>query len=89
MAVRIQMRRGTTSQWNTADPTLNAGEIGYNTTLGAFKVGDGSTVWSELDYYQTVSSITPAEVGAIALTEKGAANGVAELDSNKDVITAT
>ncbi len=89
MAVRIQMRRGTTSQWNTADPTLNAGEIGYNTTLGAFKVGDGSTVWSELDYYQTVSSITPAEVGAIALTEKGAANGVAELDSNKDVITAS
>jgi len=83
------MRRGTTSQWNTADPTLNAGEIGYNTTLGAFKVGDGSTVWSELDYYQTVSSITPAEVGAIALTEKGAANGVAELDSNKDVITAS
>jgi hypothetical protein len=89
VAVRIQMRRGTTSQWNTADPTLNAGEIGYNTTLGAFKVGDGSTVWSELDYYQTVSSITPAEVGAIALTEKGAANGVAELDSNKDVITAS
>lgn len=89
MAVRIQMRRGTTSQWNTADPTLNAGEIGYNTTLGAFKVGDGSTVWSELDYYQTVSSITPAEVGAIALTEKGAANGVAELDGSKNVITAS
>ena len=89
MAVRIQMRRGTTSQWNTADPTLNAGEIGYNTTLGAFKIGDGSTIWSELDYYQTVASITPAEVGAIALTEKGAVNGVAELDANKDVITAS
>ena len=53
MAVRIQMRRGTTSEWNSADPTLNEGEIGYNTTLGAFKVGDGSTIWSELDYYQT------------------------------------
>jgi len=89
VAVRIQMRRGTTSQWNTADPILNEGEIGYNTTLAAFKVGDGSTVWSELDYYQTTAEITPAEVGAIALTEKGAANGVAELDANQNVKTLT
>lgn len=89
MAVRIQMRRGTTSQWNTADPVLNSGEIGYNETLKAFKLGDGSTVWSELDYYQTTAEITPSDVGAISLTEKGAAGGVAELDSNKDVITAS
>ena len=89
MAVRIQMRRGTTTQWNNADPVLNEGEIGYNTTLASFKVGDGSTIWSELDYFQTAASITPAEVGAIALTEKGAANGVAELDANKNVITAS
>lgn len=89
MSVRIQMRRGTTSEWNTADPILNEGEIGYNTTLAAFKIGDGSTLWSELDYYQTAASITPAEVGAIALTEKGAANGVAELDASQNVKTLT
>ena len=89
MAVRIQMRRGTTSEWNTADPILNEGEIGYNTTLAAFKIGDGSTAWSELDYYQATATITPAEVGAIALTEKGAANGVAELDANQNVKTLT
>ena len=77
MAVRIQMRRGTTTQWNNADPTLNEGEIGYNTTLGAFKIGDGSTIWSELDYYQTAASITPQEINAIDISEKGAANGVA------------
>lgn len=89
MAVRIQMRRGTSSEWNSADPILNEGEIGYNTTLASFKIGDGATVWSELDYYQTAASITPAEVGAIALTEKGAANGVAELDSELNIITAS
>jgi hypothetical protein len=89
MAVRIQMRRGTTTQWNNADPTLNEGEIGYNTTLGAFKIGDGSTIWSELDYYQTAASITPQEINAIDISEKGAANGVAELDASKDVITAS
>lgn len=89
MSVRIQMRRGTTSQWNDADPTLNEGEIGYNTTVAAFKIGDGSTVWSELDYYQTAASITPQEINAIDISEKGAANGVAELDASKDVITAS
>lgn len=89
MAVRIQMRRGTTTQWNNADPVLNSGEIGYNETLGAFKIGDGSTLWSNLDYYQTTAEITPSDVGAIALTEKGAANGVADLDADKNVITAS
>ena len=49
MAVRIQMRRGSTSDWNTTDPILNEGEIGYNTTLGQIKIGDGSTAWSSLD----------------------------------------
>ena len=89
MATRIQMRRGTTSQWNTADPILNEGEIGYNTTLAAFKIGDGSTIWSELDYYQATATITPSEINAIDISEKGAANGVAELDADKNVITAS
>ena len=53
MSVRIQMRRGTTSDWNTADPILNEGEIGYNTTLGQIKIGDGTTAWSSLDYMVT------------------------------------
>ena len=88
MSVRIQMRRGTTSEWNSADPILNEGEIGYNSTLASFKIGDGATVWSELDYYQAAADITPNEIGAISSTEKGAADGVAELDASKNVITA-
>jgi hypothetical protein len=88
VSVRIQMRRGTTSEWNSADPILNEGEIGYNSTLASFKIGDGETVWSELDYYQAAADITPNEIGAISSTEKGAADGVAELDANKNVITA-
>ena len=88
MSVRIQMRRGTTSEWNSADPILNEGEIGYNSTLTSFKIGDGESLWSELDYYQAAADITPSEIGAIASTEKDAANGVAALDSTKNVITA-
>jgi hypothetical protein len=88
VSVRIQMRRGTTSEWNSADPILNEGEIGYNSTLTSFKIGDGESLWSELDYYQAAADITPSEIGAIASTEKDAANGVAALDSTKNVITA-
>ena len=82
------MRRGTTSEWNTADPILNEGEIGYNSTLTSFKIGDGESLWSELDYYQAAADITPNEIGAIASTEKNAADGVAGLDGSKNVITA-
>jgi hypothetical protein len=88
VSVRIQMRRGTTSEWNSADPILNEGEIGYNSTLTSFKIGDGTSLWSALDYYQAAADITPSEIGAIASTEKDAANGVAALDSTKNVITA-
>ena len=88
MSVRIQMRRGTTSEWNSADPILNEGEIGYNSTLTSFKIGDGESLWSELDYYQAAADITPNEIGAIASTEKNAADGVAGLDASKNVITA-
>ena len=88
MSVRIQMRRGTTSEWNSADPILNEGEIGYNSTLASFKIGDGTSLWSDLDYYQAAADITPNEIGAIASTEKNAADGVAILDGSKNVVTA-
>lgn len=87
MAVRIQMRRGTSTQWNTADPILNEGEIGYNSTLGQIKVGDGSTIWSELTYLATESELNTSLEGYIEITEKGAVSGVAELDANKNVLT--
>ena len=87
MAVRIQMRRGSTSDWNTADPILNEGEIGYNTTLGQIKIGDGSTAWSSLDYMVTDAELNTSLGNYIELTEKGAVSGVAELDENKNVLT--
>jgi len=50
MPVQIQLRRGTTSQWSTANPTLASGEVGVDTTLTKFKVGNGSTAWNSLGY---------------------------------------
>ena len=50
MAVQIQMRRGVSGDWTTADPTLAAGEWGLETNTDKFKIGDGSTAWTSLDY---------------------------------------
>ena len=40
MAATIQVRRGTASQWTTANPTLAAGEIGFETDTNQFKIGN-------------------------------------------------
>ncbi len=50
MAVQIQMRRGTASQWTSSNPTLAAGEWGLETDTDKYKIGDGSTAWTSLGY---------------------------------------
>lgn len=86
MATRIQVRRGTTGEWNAANPTLEEGEIGYNSTLGQMKIGDGSTAWSSL-YYLENSSTLGSSLGSYILdTEKSAISGVAELDASKNIL---
>jgi hypothetical protein len=56
----IYLRRGTTSQWTSANPTLAAGEIGveYNVSnvLVGFKIGNGTTAWNSLGYPPAGSS---------------------------------
>jgi hypothetical protein len=86
MATRIQVRRGTTSQWNTANPTLEEGEIGYNSTLGQMKIGDGSTSWGSLDYLVSDGSLDTSLGNYIESTEKSAINGIAELDASKNIL---
>jgi hypothetical protein len=48
--IQFQFRRGTTTEWSTANPTLAAGEIGVNTDTYQFKLGNGSTAWNDLSY---------------------------------------
>jgi hypothetical protein len=47
---KIQVRRGAASLWTSTNPTLAAGEIGYETDTGLFKIGDGTTTWTSLSY---------------------------------------
>jgi hypothetical protein len=50
MAVRIQLRRGLSSQWASVNPVLAEGELAVETDTRRYKVGDGVTVWNSLEY---------------------------------------
>lgn len=56
MSVKIQMRRGTASQWSTANTVLLAGEQGLETDTRKIKIGDGTTAWNSLPYLDTIST---------------------------------
>ena len=45
---RIQLRRGTSSEFSTANPKLGVGEPAFDTTKKFVKVGDGTTNWNTL-----------------------------------------
>jgi hypothetical protein len=75
---RIQVRRGTAGagsyQWTTQ--VLYAGEIGYETDTGKFKIGDGSTIWSSLPYAAVLPSDLTESVQDIIGTSIVGSGGV-------------
>ena len=60
MAVQtqIQTRRGTAATWTSTNPTLAAGETGFETDTGKFKIGTGSTAWNSLAYAGGATAVT-------------------------------
>lgn len=83
MATRMQQRRGTAAQWTAANPILSAGEIGFESDSGQFKIGDGTTAWVDLTYFKNFDDLDIS--GYIKDEEKASANGVATLDGNAQV----
>lgn len=51
MASQIKLRRDTAANWTAANPVLGAGEPGYDTTNGKLKIGNGTTAWNFLPYF--------------------------------------
>ena len=56
MTSRLQNRRDTAANWTSNNPTLNAGEIGYETDTAKYKIGTGSTAWTSLAYAYTAGA---------------------------------
>jgi len=47
----LEFRRGTAAAWTAANPTLAAGEPGFETDTNKAKIGDGATAWNSLAYF--------------------------------------
>ena len=54
---KIRFRQDTAENWESLNPVLDSGEPAYDLTNKGFKVGDGTSKWSELNYV----GITDAE----------------------------
>ena len=52
MGVRIQLRNDLATNWATKNPILAQGEIGIESDSRKLKIGDGTTTWNHLIYYQ-------------------------------------
>lgn len=64
---KIQHRRGTMEDWNSANPILGDGEIGVLSGTSLAKMGDGVKHWLELSYFNMdLSDATPAAPGTAA-----------------------
>lgn len=69
---KIQVRRDTAANWTSTNPTLAAGEIGFETDTGKFKIGTGTLAWNNasLKYSQDASLLAGA-ASITSLTTSG------------------
>lgn len=54
---KIQVRRDTAANWTSTNPTLAAGEQGWETDTKRMKVGDGTTAWTSLGYFAPTAKL--------------------------------
>jgi hypothetical protein len=89
---QFQIRRGTASQWTSANPTLASGELGLETDTLLVKAGNGTTAWTSLAYinqYALPVIVQNPQTGTTyTLALADASNKIVEL-SNTSAITVT
>lgn len=87
MSVTIKLRRGTTAQWSSANPILSLGEVGIDTDLKQFKVGDGATAWSSLAF-TTAPVNSPTFTGTPTAPTANAGTNTTQIATTAFVSTA-
>ena len=99
MADIIQLRRDTAANWTSANPILAQGELGVETDTNKAKLGDGSTAWTSLDYWEvsnvaglvnnsdaTWVTVTSGEVAQFNNVIQQASNDVLDTGESGDTV---
>jgi hypothetical protein len=60
MANKIQLRRDTAANWQSSNPTLAQGEVGIDLTNNKIKIGNGTTAWNGLPYFDDKETVFTA-----------------------------
>lgn len=61
---QIRLRADTAANWTATNPTLAAGEPGFETDTNKLKIGDGVTAWTGLVYFAPPVTGGSADGGA-------------------------
>jgi hypothetical protein len=91
VVTQFQLRRGTAAQWTSANPTLAAGEQGWESDTGKLKIGTGSTAWNSLSYAITGAAGTVTSITAGTGLSGGTitTTGTIAIDSTVATLTGT
>ena len=92
MAVQIQFRRDTTSNWTASNPVLAAGELGLDLTTYTYKIGNGASTWNQLPYQSmpnsAVSTAAYSAKGSVAAASAAGAPINVAVGANNSVFVA-
>jgi len=88
MAIRIQLRRDTAANWVSSNPVLRAGEVGIETDTLKFKIGNGSSTWTQITNYANVTStgLSNSLNDYILASTLGNPSGPAKLNSDGEIL---
>ena len=59
---KIWQRVDTSANWASENPILEDKEQGFDSTVKAFKIGDGVTAWNSLGYYYPTANVDPLPI---------------------------
>jgi len=80
MATKIQLRRDTAADWTSNNPTMAAGEFGWESNTNRFKIGDGATAWNSLAYSDTLKQF--GDISVVGSTISSPSNADLTLTSS-------
>jgi hypothetical protein len=88
MIVKIQLRRGLSSVWSSVNPILSSGEFGYETDSKKLKIGDGISLYNDLDYTLNPELIESLVLQAESARDESELSAINALASENSAITS-